>query len=325
MIFDRSSHELEVWRRETDCYLDTSSVVRTSNDPPDMHHLPSQDRKRGVYRHFAGLANPVECHLFRFVYPDLLAVSVRSTEAYIWDIPSAALVQTIQLNIDFPDHINYADISRDHIFVCSTHSLTIFSRQNGAIVFKLPDGHSSPVFSPCTMGGGVPHASKGLLETRTLIRTDPSRGQDRYCFREAHVSPCGRSVVAVTGCGHVFHIPDFVGSGQPDSSIGIVKVWFGLEHYSVYDGKRIAFCTVSSRPVTISMFGVAKPSFWIGAGSCLLYHIRRPISKSSALAPNNIRRDPVSVYIDSAGEAPSSVGMCGDHENIALDELALFW
>jgi hypothetical protein len=98
---------------------------------------------RGKFLPWAFLLPPHDPRAYRFVYPTLLIGSVEGGELYLYDIPSASLVQTIALPRDettlFTDEenntairINYVEISPRHVFVCTMSSVVIIAREVGS-------------------------------------------------------------------------------------------------------------------------------------------------------------------------------------------------
>jgi hypothetical protein len=83
---------------------------------------------------------------FRFVYPTLLVASF--DKAYLWNVVTGEIEQTI--TIVTPEEmedvfitvaqLNYVDVNSRYVFICSTHSLRIFDRTTGAMVWNLAAG-----------------------------------------------------------------------------------------------------------------------------------------------------------------------------------------
>ena len=82
---------------------------------------------------FTLIFTPHPVRAYRFVYPTLLAASQDYQEAYLYDIPTGQLQQTVSLrhSLHFHLHIEYVDFSARHVFVCAeAEGLLIFSRQS---------------------------------------------------------------------------------------------------------------------------------------------------------------------------------------------------
>ena len=70
---------------------------------------------------------------YRFVYPTLVVAAY--DRAYLWDIPSGKLIQTVEecQFIVFEDGNNHfvLEISERHVFIASQFYLQVFSRATG--------------------------------------------------------------------------------------------------------------------------------------------------------------------------------------------------
>lgn len=75
-------------------------------------------------------------HAYRFVFPTLLVGSEMGRELYLFDIPSATLIQIISLTSYPPVYnsisfgINYVELGARHAFVCTNQGLLIAPREN---------------------------------------------------------------------------------------------------------------------------------------------------------------------------------------------------
>lgn len=95
--------------------------------------------QRGCFLPWAFFLPPHDPRAYRVVYPTLLIGSIEGGELYLYDIPSAALTQTITLprneSTMFTDEegndilvINYVEIGPRHVFVCTASSVVIIAR-----------------------------------------------------------------------------------------------------------------------------------------------------------------------------------------------------
>lgn len=112
--------------------------VNVSNAVADHYCGRSE---RGQFKPWALLQTPEWGRAFRFVYPILLVSAMN--RAYLYDVESANLVQTIQdtqMNIDgIPlGDINYVEINDSLVIICGTEELRAFHRSNGAVAFRIP-------------------------------------------------------------------------------------------------------------------------------------------------------------------------------------------
>ena len=154
IIFDRGNQQNEVWRRVVDCNSDNSPTVSLPDDSQHFEctraeNLYSSTQKIGHFRPWALLNMPQFGRAFRLVYPTLLIASI--DKAYLWNIVTAEIEQII--TIIAPDEmedvfstvgqLRYVDVDARYVFICSTHSLRIFDRTNGAMVWALAAGHQA--------------------------------------------------------------------------------------------------------------------------------------------------------------------------------------
>lgn len=161
IVFTRRDNAVEVWRRSADSFnrntyltcspafaqivaspypvprfpesfppiFDEDSIRRPTRDPP-----PSLPR-RGVYLPFALINPPARTRASRFVYPHLLLASEAARKAYIWDVPTSSLIQTIEINpppqpenLGLPEAIYYVELNKEFVFVCWSFSLVVHRR-----------------------------------------------------------------------------------------------------------------------------------------------------------------------------------------------------
>jgi len=124
-----------------------------------MHHRYAP---RGHFRPWAKLSLPESTLAFRFAYPTLLCAN--NKHAFLHDVRTGALVQTIDLNIEeWLDEVGeeelemepvvgeeevrglcYVDVNERHAFVCGVRSLHVFARDGGAEVLRISSDASIP-------------------------------------------------------------------------------------------------------------------------------------------------------------------------------------
>jgi len=151
LIFNRAGSSKEVWRTACDFNLDETPPtsqpdqlqIRASADADARHGLPG----RGHFKPWALLTMPRDTWAFRFVYPTLAVAAV--THFYLWDIPTAQLIQTIvDPEIDEHDRdLNYIEVSEQYVFVSRWEQVHVFSRASGRKVLTI-DAESSMGGSP---------------------------------------------------------------------------------------------------------------------------------------------------------------------------------
>ncbi|KAG8905735.1 hypothetical protein FRB99_008372 [Tulasnella sp. 403] len=309
-VFDRfAADEVEVWRRTADSFNSETylpcqphqSQIDAAPDPvplfPSIYppvymppiagsasssssalsiSPPSPIPRRGAYFPFALLRLPGEGSAYRFVYPSLLVASGPQSEAYIWDIPTARLIQTITIEpITHPEsRIFYVELNQDYVFVCWRSEVIAYSRQVG------PNGQAGiPIFSLSMRESSVsqypafenmvpaqeevpelanPIDPRSSLPFQTIISTTESERTSNTFFndtpRAVHVSPDGRDLVVATHMGWLIYAPDFMQHTTPtDSSetkpprrYGEFRMFFSNQiKYLAFDGDRILFATLN--------------------------------------------------------------------------------
>ncbi|TDL20555.1 hypothetical protein BD410DRAFT_367015 [Rickenella mellea] len=232
MVFDRDEPQsLEVWRLQTPTWDGTeipSDPPNRCRPHPTQLHASSQEVEcrdpsgQGCFSPWAHLHVPLPSGFcaYRFVYPTLLVASNVDHSVYLFDIPSATLVQSISLNEHrfFAEHdafVTYVELGQRHIFVCTTHGILIVLRSNPTIneVVIFP-GNSIPTHSKALQvtysplnGGHKPGLFRGLIDEPSLSRSNPLNS--RQTFAALHVSPDGKNFAASTWHGRVFLVKDF--------------------------------------------------------------------------------------------------------------------
>ncbi|KAI0079285.1 hypothetical protein K474DRAFT_683461 [Panus rudis PR-1116 ss-1] len=142
LIFDRFGEYKEIWRLTM---VDEESPPEPPPGRQDQVQIQLGEgtariariiRSRLYFRPWALLSTPEWGQAFRFVYPYLLVASL--TKAYVYDVVSAILVQTIEdtQNVNDPTNvqlgdINYVELNDKYVFICGSIELRIYSRSNG--------------------------------------------------------------------------------------------------------------------------------------------------------------------------------------------------
>jgi hypothetical protein len=145
IIVNRHDNGTEVWRLARDfqdCDIPddfkpddsmiTASYEAAQRNPSSTGH--------GHFRPWALLQMPDVTHAFRFSYPTLL--SAGSDSAYLWDVPTSRLVETIS-DIQVPNQdgalgsLTYVDVNDKYVVVCGLIQLRVFARDGGALVYYL--------------------------------------------------------------------------------------------------------------------------------------------------------------------------------------------
>ena len=172
LIFDRWDGSKEVWRRTCEC---DPALLPTASPPDELQRFTSNLPGVNAFSHghftpWALLRMPEMTRAYRFVYPTLIVATRNS--AYLWDIPTATLIQTIQeTNLD--GQLNYVELSPRHVFIAGTEVLRIFSREDGSAVLDIPstrDLYADWKFYPITPGASQPVHAPGVLAPHALQR-----------------------------------------------------------------------------------------------------------------------------------------------------------
>ena len=146
---------MEVWRLASDFAVDDEGASYSPPDEEQRHvarHAAAAHRQyapRGHFRPWAKLSFPEPMTACRFVYPTLLCAN--NEHAFLCDVRTGALVQTIDLNIEEwleedeeVGRICYVDVNEQYAFVCRVRSLHVFARDGGAEVLRIPSDASLP-------------------------------------------------------------------------------------------------------------------------------------------------------------------------------------
>ncbi len=153
ICFTRRDHSVEVWRRSLDAvkeetYLACSphpSQVMASPLPvpvfpptfPPVYgaleeRWDTEDLyRRGAYLPFALLEHDVAPRASRLVYPTLATASEDAKKAYLWNVATATLVETIDIQgpSEAPNtRLAYIDVSKTHLFVCWGRRIEVYLR-----------------------------------------------------------------------------------------------------------------------------------------------------------------------------------------------------
>ncbi|THH20465.1 hypothetical protein EW146_g910 [Bondarzewia mesenterica] len=96
-----------------------------------------QYHRRGHFRPWGLITYHEPTLAYRFVYPILL--SAGRLHAYLYDVRSEELVQTIDEAITTDMQIEYVDLSEPHVFVCHQKGVRVFSREDGMLVMELSE------------------------------------------------------------------------------------------------------------------------------------------------------------------------------------------
>ena len=186
MIFDRQNGDKEVWRCSSvipEHGVDESSAPDASQR--EVYDLQSFGMD-GFFQPWAVLHMPELTSAYRFVYPTLVVAAY--DRAYLWDIPSGKLIQTIEdcqfiASEDGNNHmllgIVYVEISERHVFIAGQFFLRVFSRATGKSVLNfssaVPGGYGLWKYTPTISLDQTPGSA--------LVRYEIESTQEPYKLR----------------------------------------------------------------------------------------------------------------------------------------------
>ncbi|KAF5344917.1 hypothetical protein D9758_011579 [Tetrapyrgos nigripes] len=269
LIFDRMDRGKEVWILVSSCHSDLPSDEEAKYPPqPDQVAASGQaaslhaDTDKGHFRPWALFRMPRVTRAFRFVYPTLLVGS--SNQFFLWDIPSRDLVQTISVNPDqLQQHtpithfgitqLNYVEVSEQHVVVCNISSLLVYARSNGRLVLQLPSDrftYGSRMYVLRDKVDPPPGINTMMVNhpLRERIPAEPPAPNRRYLdeFVAAHVSRCGRHLVAMLATSKLVFIKDFQ-RGDDDLNERMFQLNLGSSRagsrYLAFERNKIAVAT----------------------------------------------------------------------------------
>ncbi|KAI9510203.1 hypothetical protein F5148DRAFT_623674 [Russula earlei] len=243
LVFDCIDGKKEVWRMANE--LAAGEVAAYS--PPDedqrrvsafvatIHHRYAP---RGHFRPWAKLSFPELTRAYRLAYPTL--VSAGGDRAFLHDVRTGALVQTIEINVQ---SVCYVDVNERHLFVCEPKALHVFSRADrGAEVLRIPNdvSISNVVFTDSAPGDPFV-AAIPLRSWPDLLRST---------FLAAHVSRDGRDLVILGYKSRILLVRDFERVCRGEISLEDAGQVVRLaprkkSYYLAYEHGRICAATVS--------------------------------------------------------------------------------
>ena len=184
MIFDRYNGDKEVWR----CVSGIPKHDVDESSAPDARQREvcrlQSSGTDGYFRPWAVLHMPEPTPAFRFVYPTLVVAAY--DRAFLWDIPSCKLIQTIEnyrqengsnYYLLVVHETRYVEISERHVFIASRCYLRVFSRATGKSILNLsqPRGHGLWKYTPTISYDRTPGSA--------LVRYKIESTQEPYKFR----------------------------------------------------------------------------------------------------------------------------------------------
>ncbi|KAG8910904.1 hypothetical protein FRC01_006060 [Tulasnella sp. 417] len=322
IVFTCIEDGVEVWRRSTDSFNPETYLPCKPNPaqiegspspvpefpptfPPVYEPLTRRSAStetpapsRGVYLPFALLTSPAEARCYRLVYPHLLVASEFSRQAYIWDVRTSTLAETISIQtpprrggFHLPVHMTYVELSDSFVFVCWTFALAVYRRGSTPgtkeLLFSIdisemvhPDpGRKLLGNIPCSIFSGkfqLPYnivarflsnpeiSPAGTCTLTKFKKKSYTRESQLDWFTAVHVSPDGRDLVAVTRVGWLLWMPDFQVTSPKGRSRTPFRLIFTPDQpryvdYLAFDGKRILLA-IDSGIVSITLKDYIHPA-----------------------------------------------------------------
>ncbi|KIK43739.1 hypothetical protein CY34DRAFT_11515 [Suillus luteus UH-Slu-Lm8-n1] len=212
IIFDRHDNNKEVWRYARDFqdseipeeFKPDDAMIKALREAAEHHPSPTNRRH---FRPWALLHVPEFTRAFRLLYPTLLSAGVN--HAYLWDVPTSRLVETIS-NIQAPNKdgtlgpLSYVEVNDQYAFFCGSNQLRIFARDGGALVYHLCMKNLQFATWDVHPGNGYDQCPSSLFQ--------PQRLQEAYhvsSISQTHVSSSGKDIAVLTTPGIFIWIPGF--------------------------------------------------------------------------------------------------------------------
>ena len=153
LVFTRNTDSIEVWRH-ADGFDDANMPMESQPDEEQIRaselaaEAYQSSTPRGQFRAWALIQPPAPTRASRFVYPTLLAASHSTGQAFLWNIHSGRLVNTIHdaTGVAHGEPLitmNYVELNKDYIVICGANQLRIFAnRQQSSLLYHIPASNS---------------------------------------------------------------------------------------------------------------------------------------------------------------------------------------
>ncbi|GJJ13222.1 hypothetical protein Clacol_007473 [Clathrus columnatus] len=268
MVFTRRGDAIDVWRRKRD--------ARNAFRPPTLYNdyiqlraqniawqsgLSISQDDRGAFVPWTTILPSHSIHALRAVNSKLLLASQRVGEAYVYDLPTGQLLQTIQFR-DREDplvDVSYVELGQRHAFICTRSDVLIFpldpssSHVRASLRFPTDVEGLDEVFRQKTYSlkysdfGEPIYAStiprRSNLVPCVLSRETPDDPVIWHC-NAVHVSPCGSHFITTDGLGNICIVRDFERALREGTSlrdnITIVNMGFPIMYLAYENDHRIA-------------------------------------------------------------------------------------
>ncbi|KAH9915201.1 uncharacterized protein B0H18DRAFT_1042126 [Fomitopsis serialis] len=246
LVFDRAAGQKEVWRLAD--HVDDSVCV-SAPDASQINASRIAERAygrsgRGCLRPWTVLTTPDVTRFYRVVYPTLLAASQNT--AYLWDLPSATLVQTIHglqashAGMEPLGEICYVDVNTRHVVLCGENGVRVVGREDNTVVLHLSGqrGFARTVLKP------EPTLGSDRIPLTMSLQTEVTRsaGGHRWGqFRAAHLSGSGRDLACMLADGRLVLIRDFESIADGNLSVPEAVLEVDLTHVNSADSDEATY------------------------------------------------------------------------------------
>ncbi|KAG2116175.1 hypothetical protein DEU56DRAFT_173770 [Suillus clintonianus] len=238
IIFNRHDNNKEVWRYARDFrdsempedFKPDESMFKASQEAAQRFASPTN---RGHFRPWALLQMPEVTRAFRLSYPTLL--SAGANNAYLWDVPTSRLVETIG-NIQAPNQggtlgrLNYVEVNDQYAFFCGSIQLRVFARGGGALVY-----HLGMKDLPCTYWDVLPDSddvpcASSLFQPQLLHEAYHVSSTCQSNFVAAHVSSSGKDIGVLTASGIFIWMPGFERLIHREATLNDTAILLNFNH-----------------------------------------------------------------------------------------------
>jgi hypothetical protein len=135
LVFTREDETLDIWRRTRDARAKPRPITaepdarqERANGVAWQSALSASDNDRGAFVPWTSISPPTAIRALRLVHSTLLVASESAQEAYLYDVQSRRLKQTISFRNphNSPVQVNYVELGSRHIFVCTMHNVLVY-------------------------------------------------------------------------------------------------------------------------------------------------------------------------------------------------------
>ncbi|KIJ54326.1 hypothetical protein M422DRAFT_775467 [Sphaerobolus stellatus SS14] len=269
LIFTRRGNTVEVWRRKRDAKADPcpgtlfgDSIQRLAASVAIQTQLSISEDDRGAFVPWTTIRPPNNLRALRATSSKLLLASVDAQEAYLYNLPSGTLKQTVPFlkTTEEPRmEVTYVELSRRHAFICSLIDVHVIplDPDNDRTALKFPsqihgfhefcdnnayrleyhDSENRPIY---LKPRSEYHSTECVCrKSSKMTEQSPTRS-----FTAVHVSPCGKHFVTTDEKGFVCIVRNFEevlrNNGSLLENIIVVDMRHPVMNLAFEDDKRIS-------------------------------------------------------------------------------------